>query len=544
VRPESVAAAALAVIGVAAGVLAVERQARRAEYRFRQVRKLANTVLFDLNREIESLAGSTRAQELLVKTSLEYLDSLAAEVDEDPTLQLEVAAAYEKVGDVGNPRFANLGRPRDSLASYGKALAIARRLGSSRPALELLVRSYCRIGSIYERALGVQAEARENFRLGTRIADSITEKTGQPAYRLRAEAYGFLGDMDTFRDPATAAGPFRRSLEIALEWAGAEPSTESKYFLSLAMARMGTVFWQSGDLSQALEQFLGALRIAEELLKEQPENAVWRREVTVHWERVGGVSGHPQHPNLGDRKSAAGWFEKMAADMEQMLAADPSNLRARFDLSEATAELAAALRESDPARAERFYVRSLALSGSFFNSNPRDREVGYWQAFNRVGFAWVLRRLGKRSQALAELHKAEERLEELANGDPADTRFREYLGVALHTRAAHWLEIGSAAEAERDLQRSLGLLEPLHQANSRKLTLLRDVADCYQGFGDLSASRSNWKQAQVWYQKSLELWERWKQVGASSVYDRQRRDLAARLAAHAARNSSRNPSSR
>jgi hypothetical protein len=56
---------------------------------------------------------------------------------------------------------------------------------------------------------------------------------------------------------------------------------------------------------------------------------------------------------------------------------------------------------------------------------------------------WVLRKLGKRRQALAELHNTVGRLQELANED---------LGVALHTRAAHRLEIRDAGEAERDLQ--------------------------------------------------------------------------------------------
>jgi serine/threonine-protein kinase len=109
------------------------------------------------------------------------------------------------------------------------------------------------------------------------------------------------------------------------------------------------------------------------------------------------------------------------------------------------------------------------------------------------------------------------------------------LGLALHTLAAHRLEMGDPAGAERDLERSLGLLEPLYQANPRKLTRLRDLADCYQVFGDLHVSRSEWKVAHAWYQKSLELWERWKQVGVSSIYDQQRRALTARLVAQAAR---------
>lgn len=45
-----VALAALALMGAIGAVTAVQRQARRAEHRFGQVRKLANTVLVDLNR--------------------------------------------------------------------------------------------------------------------------------------------------------------------------------------------------------------------------------------------------------------------------------------------------------------------------------------------------------------------------------------------------------------------------------------------------------------------------------------------------------------
>jgi eukaryotic-like serine/threonine-protein kinase len=104
--------AALAVVVLVAGLLGTLSQARRAreqaalaetqrkraEYRFREVRKLASTVLFDLHGEIESLPGSTKARELLLKTSLEYLDSLATEAGDDPALQLELATAHEKGG--------------------------------------------------------------------------------------------------------------------------------------------------------------------------------------------------------------------------------------------------------------------------------------------------------------------------------------------------------------------------------------------------------------------------------------------------------------
>jgi tetratricopeptide (TPR) repeat protein len=532
-----VALGSLALIGIVASVLAVDRQARRAEYRFHDVRKLANTVLFDLNREIESLAGSTKARELLVRTSLQYLDSLAAEGGADPSLQLEVATAYEKVGDVqGNPLFSHLGHPKASLESYAKALAIAQTLGSPQPALELVARCYYKIGCVYNWGLGRFSDARENIRQGIRVADSIPERTRQPAYRVRAEAHGFLGDMETYRDAAAALGPLRRSLEIAREWAGAQPGSETRYFLAIAMARLGAAAQETGDLSGALDLYMNALRLIEQLLAEQPENGVWSRERDAMYDRLSWVTGHPQYLNLGDRKAAAGWLQKLVEDAERLAAADPNNIRARFELGEATAASAAVTRESNPARAEQLYRRSLALSASVLSVNPDDAETGYWRSFNQVGFAWVLRKLGKRSEALMELENAVERLQRLGQQNPDDVRVSEYLGLALHTAAAHRLEMGDHTGAERDLERSLGRLEPLYRANPRKLTRLRDLADCYQVFGDLHASRSEWKLARDWYQKSLELWERWKQVGASSVYDRQRRDFEARLVAQATRN--------
>jgi tetratricopeptide (TPR) repeat protein/predicted Ser/Thr protein kinase len=536
-----VGAAALAVIGLAAGVLAVNRQARRAEYRFQQVRKLARTVLFDLNPEIENLAGSTKARELLVKTSRDYLDSLAVEAGDDRALLLELATAYEKVGDVeGSSMVSNLGNRKVSLESYGKAQAIARKLGTSKVALELLARSYQKIGIEQYWGLSRSSEGRENLHLAVQVADSIPAKTGDPAYRLRAETYGWLGNVDEFLDPVRAREPLRRSLEIAREWAAAQPGSESRSFLAIAMSRWGLVLQRTGDLTGALDSMRGGLRITEQLLEEHPENAVWRRDQGIFWEQIGNVTGHPQQFNLGDQKAAAGWLQRFADDSERLSAADPNNLRARFDLSEATAELAAVHRESDPERAEQLYRRSLALNGSFLDSNPEDWQALYWQSFNRVGLAWVLRRLGKPDGALAQLQKAVEILEGLAKRDPGSAGTRQLLGVALNTQAKHRLEMGDTLRAEQDVDRALGLLEPLYQKNPRNLMILADLADCYQGFGDLAASHSGWKQAQLEYQKSLDLWERWKQVGTSSAFDRQRRDVAAGLVARAAKESSKN----
>ncbi len=110
-------AAAVVLLVLVGGIIATSWQAQkaratqaRAERRFHDVRELANSVLFDYHDAIKDLPGATKVRERLVKDALKYLDSLAGEAQGDPALQRELAAAYERVGDVrGGRRKRQLG---------------------------------------------------------------------------------------------------------------------------------------------------------------------------------------------------------------------------------------------------------------------------------------------------------------------------------------------------------------------------------------------------------------------------------------------------
>ena len=91
-------------------------------FRSQQVRKLANTFVFDVHDSIRDLPGATKARELIVKTGLEYLDSLAESAQNDPSLQSELGAAYARIGEIeGDPINANLGKFDDARKSLDKA---------------------------------------------------------------------------------------------------------------------------------------------------------------------------------------------------------------------------------------------------------------------------------------------------------------------------------------------------------------------------------------------------------------------------------------
>jgi eukaryotic-like serine/threonine-protein kinase len=524
-----VAVTIFVVLGIIAGITAVEREARRAEYRFRQVRKLAHTVLFDLTPQIEQLPGSTKAREFLVKTSLDYLDSLVQEASNDERLQLELASAYEQIGDVqGNPRYSNLGHPDAAVQSYRKAIAIAHKLPMSADALEILAGTYTKMGVVQAWGLGLRPEAHENLRIATEFADSIP-KLGKQDYQLRLQAHGFLGEIDELYDPIRAAQPLRQSLDIAREWVQADPSATAKYFLAILEREWGTILWETGDLNGARKGLLDSNETFAAITRQDPSNKDWAREQIDTYERLGLLSGDSDFFNLGDRKAAANWIQKMLDSCERLRAVDASDIRALSDLSDAVSDLAAVYRRSDPYRAEKLYQRSLSLRRSALESAPHDPEKLYAQSFNEISFATLLRQMGKQADAIKQLQSAIQIANELVKRDSTEISFRQLLGVALHRKAFVLASIGQISEAEHELQQSEDILTPLYQENSNNLLILRDLADCYRVKGDVAARQSKWRDARLAYQRSLDLWNKWPKTGKPSVYDQRQREIAAGL---------------
>ncbi|MBI4910001.1 MAG: serine/threonine protein kinase [Acidobacteria bacterium] len=76
-------AAAMVLIAFNWGVYALNRERALAQQRFQQVRQLANR-LFDIDVEVRRTAGTTGARQMIVDTSLEYLERLAPHAVKDP----------------------------------------------------------------------------------------------------------------------------------------------------------------------------------------------------------------------------------------------------------------------------------------------------------------------------------------------------------------------------------------------------------------------------------------------------------------------------
>lgn len=128
-------------------------QAQVAENTAGQVRRLANSLLFELNDKIRDLPGATDVRRTLVTHALTYLENLSQETGPDASLQLEIAEAYEQAGRIqGDPHYTNLGDLMGTLGSYQKALSIRESIwksdSTSMPLRIALANNYARLAVV------------------------------------------------------------------------------------------------------------------------------------------------------------------------------------------------------------------------------------------------------------------------------------------------------------------------------------------------------------------------------------------------------------
>ncbi|MBA2621045.1 MAG: serine/threonine protein kinase [Acidobacteria bacterium] len=386
----SVAAGLLIIFSLLGGIAATVWQARRAEAqkaraenRFNDVRKLSNSLMFEIHDSVKDLQGSTPTRQLIVSRALEYLDSLAQESGDDSSLQRELATAYEKIGDIqGNPYSANLGDTNGALDSYGKAVAIREALRGTQKTTETemeIGRAFRGLGDILE-AKGNQAESIENYRRSLRIFQQLAiEKPNDAAVEDElGRAYDTLGDgFGHTENTSEKLQSYQKALEIRQKLLAQNPS-DAKQKRSTAVA-----FLKVGGASalinkaEAVENLRRGTEMMEALSAREPNSAKARREVGFAYFLTGNamIEAKDYPAALASRLKA---FEIRRKSAEQ----DAKNQQAQFDFAAAYADLGEAYTETgEPAKGFEQAKKALEILETLSASDPTDavyqRNIGY-----------------------------------------------------------------------------------------------------------------------------------------------------------------------
>jgi tetratricopeptide (TPR) repeat protein len=397
-RAVSVMAVFVMMLTVASVWFAVRavRERARAEERFRQVRKLANAVIFDYQDGVRPLAGSTAVRERMVNDGAAYLDGLAAENSDDPELQIELARAYDRLGDVKGSFFTpSLGNSVAAREFYNKALAIKRGLSAKSPGntlyAEEVAETFDKLADAefgngnqtaavgyYRQSIEIRekilAESRADQNIRYRLAKSYrnlgvrgrNKENTDESIGLCRKAIGMIDELivelpervdfeesradflegipviieTNVERRAEAIAGYREVVEIRRALAEKYPQNALlRQKLGMTYSYLGDTFYELSKRPEAVVEYRQALAILDPLAVRDPLNGQLKQDIAA----VRGSFAFTL-AELGDTKESFDAFSSVVESFEKKLAADPDDSTTHFRLAMAKEGLAKTLR--------------------------------------------------------------------------------------------------------------------------------------------------------------------------------------------------------
>ncbi|HEY2866196.1 MAG TPA: serine/threonine-protein kinase [Pyrinomonadaceae bacterium] len=437
-----------------------KRERDRAERRFKDVRNLANSFLFDFHDSIADLKGATKAREMVVKTAQEYLDSLSQEAGDDPELLWELSTAYLKLGDAqGRPGFSRTGDTGAAFESYERSLDLRRRLVNKEPTnneyqLGLAI-TLSRFGPMFQ-VLGKPDMAVERMLDATEITDRLLPRSHDfVTFQGATRNLAFLGDALTETgNYAEALNVYQRCLSTAEQGRGSFSDEEVDHRIAVCRERLGFIFRIKGDYQKSLDNQMAMVAIEEALSSREPTNDEYGRSEATALDNAGdafrGLKNYPKALEFGNRGLA------MYADL---LAKEPENARAKKDVGDCSHHVA----------------ETLLAKGDYVD-------------------------------ALALLQKTVSVRRDLVSADENNVEYRDDVANSLMLTGEALAASRNSAKSVEVYEEAASVIQSMVSLYPQRIDYRRQLARLYADLGDAFASLKRLDKARESYEKSAELW--------------------------------------
>ena len=515
-------------------------QSRRAARRVNQVETLANSTISNMTEKLQQSSTSVETQAALFHSELEYLDKLRQSSGNDPHVLLELAKAYERVGDLeGSPMVANLGNRGTALHSYQEALRAALEAHARLPGEEssrAVIEAYQRLARM-EYFSGSLPEATSHYQQSLSLThDFWQQNPADPTRRhLLAMNYFGLGEVE-FENLET--GKALNNLRTAIQILGDELSGNGDHDLWLARFHvlMGNTLNELGVQAESLVSFRRAIAIVEGLAEKSPASKQAKRTVFVAYNNIIGPLAGEQMLNVGAFGEAQTFAQKALALAEDLAASDSKNEQARRDLAFAYLGMGNAFRLTQPATASAWYRKSISLTQELV-SRP---EAQHSLASREEALAAVLVKKEQATERLRLLQDANALRQKLASTEPDLPTHRQSMMRSYCTLIDAELALNDLAKARHYADTALPFLNEFN-LTSPSLLVLRELGLCYESLGSVqrqmamdrsitsSDRQAAAEDARQWYLKSAAVWEEWKRRGAATPESELERHKVERL---------------
>jgi tetratricopeptide (TPR) repeat protein len=488
-------------------------QRAHAEQRLTDLTNLANRTLFDVDTAVQSLPGALAARQLIVKTTLDYLERLEKDASGDQRIRLVLSAGYYKIGLIQGSTYApSLHDFVGARASFRKAEALLAPLYQTAPNDPDLMLRWIQIEDGLADTL---------FRLDNTKASAETYRALFPAaHRLGAlrpadviaakqEAWQHLWLAQTVRrDESDLALDYTRQ-GIAMMRALLVHFPHDKILredLAVGLAQAASIYIRMDELEQSAELYRQSIEMREELLRVDPHYAGLQRNLIVANGNYAVVLGAPWSTNLGRFADARAAAARAVTLARAMVASDPEDANARYDLAMSLNRWGSIEPEPGAAAASFASLReAIGLMEQTFKSGPKSNLISDQLAVAHEFAGHRLESLGRAEEAadqyLASLAETTAKFESPAMASRAKLQ-------AMNAQEALALLYASKGDRTQSFEYARRALADGEQFAAADHTEHRNahLARALFVLGSVHSKFDEWAGAQPALERAMELW--------------------------------------
>ena len=316
-----------------------ERETLVADHRAKDILGLANRTLFDVHDSIAKLPGALPARQILVKTTLDYLENLQHEAGLDDQMRQTLCAAYYRIALIqGNATSVSLQGFQAAQSSLLKGQAILMPAYDRHPNDRELMLRLIEVRSSLADLIYRSGRKAEDIQIDIDLLPVAHRLSLIPLCPLECRSQepaienAITYDLRS-TDPNGALTHANRGIAIYRDLIAQNPNVGTlKQELGSLMAGAATVYKDLGELERSAEYYRQSIAAREALLIDTPNDGVLRRDLVVAYGNYASVLGVEWSPNLNRPAEARVYGSKGVALARGLVSADPDNVTARHDL--------------------------------------------------------------------------------------------------------------------------------------------------------------------------------------------------------------------
>jgi eukaryotic-like serine/threonine-protein kinase len=429
----------------------------------------------------------------LLDVALRYYQRFVDQHQEDAELQLELAQAYGRVGELTG----EIGSKERALEAHQHELAIWTKLAEAAPGdsktQAAVGASHYHVGMI-ERQLGRTGRALASYERALAIWELVAAEHPEiPAQQNLGRALTARGNVlsDLGRKDEAMAS-YQRSLGVYQRIAATAPANPAyqdrlaSAYNSIAVAEIG-----ARHIAEALAAFERAREIRERVAAARPTVVQFQKNLAMAYKNIALLMSETNRP-----VEALAAYEQARAIRARLVAANPTVSQLQYDLALTLLEMGIHQRATGhPDKALAHYAESEAILTRLVADNP---SVSNYQ--DKLSAVWhntanIFSASGRYDQALAGYERARAVQAKLVAAHSDLPEHRHTLGITDTEMGACLFDAGRLDAALVAAERGRGVHEALVVEHPRVPEYRRNLANSHNTIGVVHLSRGRLDQA-------------------------------------------------